>query len=1018
MSYSLQDLIRNFRKNEGHYISKREKYNEHSTRVDYIDPLLKLLGWDLENQNGLKPYQREVIPENYIKSGDRPDYTMTLGGVKKFFIEAKKPSVDIKKDKKPALQARRYGYSAKHYITVLTNFRYIMIYDTTIVPKEEDDPRVALLAEFHYEEFDDRWEEISSIISRSTVFSGEFDNKYQILFEGREKKSVDEYFVEQINNWRLKLAAYLHKVDETKYSVNQINDIVQKFLNQMIFLRMCEDRNLPLYHKLKETIEDVDLMKEMLEEILIEADKKYNSGIFDDDNELIVDLSNEIILEIIEGLYYPQSPFIFNVIETNILGEIYELFLSEKIVIKNKELKLEKVERSNEQKAEKRDIVSTPQEIVKFMVGKNLSNLLYNKSLEQVLEMNFADIACGSGIFLVEIYNYLIEHVKEIYIQNDWTSELIEGENEYYLLPFELKEKILLSCIYGIDIDSNAVEVSRFNLLLKLLEDENEPSLKGKDHLLPDLEGNITHGNSLIDFNNIEVENLSREEYHAISPFNWEWMETETFDLIIGNPPYVQTKDMRAFSPKKEFNVYNKLYKSSYKQFDKYYIFVERSLSLLKENGIVSYIIPNKFSKTNSGTKLRELLKEYDIKEFIDFGSTQIFKDKNVITYSSILTVCKNKPSQGSSFYFEEVKDIQNWWKGQHEDQSTLKRMKLDQNLLSEEPWVLVASSEEWDLLNALYKDSMLLGDSNNFKTVNGVQTSAESKSTYSISKKEIINSDEEYLYIVKNKKEYKIERDILKVFFKPRRNKENKFGSYDSVEPFMWIIFPYDINGKIYTKEKMQNSFWHTWKYLCDNYDYLLPKQFSENGKGRDVPHATKETWYHYGRSQAFKLFNNTPKLIIGVNTHKDNPLNILDKKDMVIASGGTAGYCAITLEEESPYELEYVHAVLNHPAIVWLCSVMGSDFEGDFYSRGTYVLNRLPIKKIDFNDKTQLESYNKVVNLTKDIENINSEFEAYMRSKERKELERLKSAMIKEIEGYITKIYGIEDLMHNIKD
>src|SRR5699024_538847 len=582
VDYSLEKLIENFKKHEGYYKSKANKYNEHATRVEYIDPFLKLLGWDIENTKGVKPNRREVIPENYSSRGNRPDYTVTLSGVSKFFIEAKKPSVDIKKEMEPALQSRRYGYSAKHYITVLTNFEYILIYDATIIPKEDDNPRVALLAEFKYTDYIDRWEEICSLISRKTVFSGNYDKKHQSFIEGRKTKTVDEYFLEQINNWRLKLANYLYKKDKNKFTIEQINDIVQKFINQIIFLRICEDRNLPLYHKLKDTIEDRSIIKERLVELLQAADKKYNSGLFDNNNEILVDLSNGIILEIIEGLYYPQSPFIFRVIEENVLGEIYELFLSEKLTLENNEIMLVKVKKSKVDKPENRDIVSTPQEVVNFMVEKTLSQQLKDKSPEEILDMNFADIACGSGIFLVEVYKYLIEYFKEWYIKNEKISSLFEGENNVYYLPYDIKKDILVSCIYGIDIDHNAIEVSQFSLLLKLLEDETVPSLDGKDKLLPKLDKNVTQGNSLVDYSHVDVTNISSEELYSISPFNWGFINVEKFDLILGNPPYVHTEDMRAFLPKPEFKVYKNHYISSYKQFDKYYIFLERALSLLK----------------------------------------------------------------------------------------------------------------------------------------------------------------------------------------------------------------------------------------------------------------------------------------------------------------------------------------------------------------------------------------------------------------------------------------------------
>ncbi|WP_174732990.1 Eco57I restriction-modification methylase domain-containing protein [Mesobacillus harenae] len=1012
MAYDLKTLVDNFHANLSEYKSSSSRYNEHSTRIEYIDPLLVLLGWDVTNQNGLKPNLREVIPENYAKKGDRPDYTFTVSGVKKFFLEAKKPAVDITTNKSAALQARRYGFSAKHYITVLTNFEYLLIYDTSVIPMENDEPHVALLGKYHYTEYQAKWDDIHSIISRASIFSGKFEANFKDLINHRVVKTVDDYFLEQINDWRLKLANYLFYQDNEEYSIEQVNDITQTFINQMIFLRICEDRNLPLYHNLKETLKDHEVIKEEVFKVLEQADKKYNSGLFEN-NSIVMNLDNNIVMEMIEGLYYPKSPYIFNVIESNVLGEIYELFLSQKLKIVDGEITLVKVKQIKKEKkgrAENRDVVSTPTEIVRFIVKKALTPLVEDKKPEELLELKIADIACGSGVFLVEVYDFLINYIKNWYLDNQ-RNFLIEGENDSHYLPFDLKRRVLESCIFGLDIDANAVDVAQFSLLLKLLEGETIPTLDGKNKVLPDLSRNILQGNALVDSNHFQGGLPPREERLMISPFNWETNGFGEFDAIVGNPPYVKTDDMRAFLTGTEFKIYKKQYTTSYKQFDKYYMFIERGLSKLKDQGILSFIVQNKFSKIDAGEKLRELISSYAVKEFIDFGSTQLFRDRKVIAYSSIITIKKEPAAE--SFIFEEVNDLNEWWTNQVDDPDSLKRMTLDSKLLTKDLWLLVANPKEWDLISILYRDSILLGDENFFHTFNGVQTSAEQPAVYSFSKKDIIKEDSSYFYINRDGHTFPIEKAIVKPYFKPRRSKDNNIKSYDIVQPFMWIIFPYDESGKIYSPTVMKKDFSETWKYLNHYYNRLLPKQLSPNKKGRDVPHATKDTWYHYGRNQAFKDFKNNPKIIIGVNTHRRNPLNLLDYNDMVIASGGTAGYCAVSIADGSDYHLEYVHAILNHPAIVWLCSVMGSDFEGDFYSRGTYALNKLPIKHINFTNKEHMEYYHKVIRYSQEVYDLNEELaKTGLSKKDKVTLERDKEELIKNIQDMITDFYGMDHL------
>ena len=111
---------------------------------------MQLLGWDVSNAKGLLPQYREVLAENYSTQTDRPDYSLTLRGVAKLFVEAKKPAVDIFRHPEPALQARKYGWNANHKVAVLTNFEYLIIYDTTVVPREGEACPVARYRFFHF----------------------------------------------------------------------------------------------------------------------------------------------------------------------------------------------------------------------------------------------------------------------------------------------------------------------------------------------------------------------------------------------------------------------------------------------------------------------------------------------------------------------------------------------------------------------------------------------------------------------------------------------------------------------------------------------------------------------------------------------------------------------------------------------------------------------------------------------------------------------------------------------------
>lgn len=274
----LSRLITQYQKNLEFYRNARE-FNEQDCRDEFISPLLESFGWDVHNEKGTSPQYKEVVVEKFSNSGDRPDYTLTLNGVSKIFVEAKKPAVNIKEESEPAIQARRYGWNAKHKLSILTNFEDMMIYDVTNKPQDGDAATVSLYRKYHYLEYLKKYEEIYELISRESVYTGKYDEYVEEKFpsEDRYSTEVDEVFLKQINEWRLEIGDYLYHMDSTYKDIEFLNDAVQEFINQIIFLRICEDRNLPLYQSLKETAQNKVELQDALTKVFKEVDKKYNS---------------------------------------------------------------------------------------------------------------------------------------------------------------------------------------------------------------------------------------------------------------------------------------------------------------------------------------------------------------------------------------------------------------------------------------------------------------------------------------------------------------------------------------------------------------------------------------------------------------------------------------------------------------------------------------------------------------------------------------------------------------------
>ena len=977
MKQKLKRLVNSFELNYDKY--KSSEYNESECRLEYIDLLFECLGWDVNNKKRKDPRHKEVIVESYNRDYGKPDYSMTFNGIPMFFVEAKKPAVDILNDKDCAFQAKKYGWSANHKISVLTNFEYLMIYDTTLEPNKDDFTNNSLIGLYSYKEYIDKYDEIYSKISRENVYNGSFED----LFSKNESLglTIDQVFLKQINEWRLKLGNYLYQSNKDLESINQET---QEIINQIIFLRICEDRNLPVYQKLNIVIEDSpSKLKTDLQNIILKANRKYNSGLFKN-YELITSIDDSILKEIIKSLYYPVSPYDFSVISSNLLGDIYEIFLTETLALEDNKLII-KPKASYIDKS----IVTTPNNIVKFMVDRCLSDKISGKSPSEIKKMKFADIACGSGVFLTQMLEYIINYCEQWYIENNKIEKLTEIHTDEYKIKFSEKKDILVSCIYGNDIDIRAVEVAKLSLLLKILENEDSSTLDLDESILPSLDNNIYMGNSLIDFSMIDVDRHIQEAIQ-IKPFSWDLVLDNKFDLIIGNPPYAKTEDIKNNVCDFEYNCYSQYYKTAYKQYDKYYLFVERAHSLLNDDGLLCYIIPNKFAKIASGKELRKLISEKKLlKLFIDFNFNQVFKDKT--TYTSIVEL-SNKTCD--TFEYNYIEDY-NYWKANCNE---IDNISYKSDLIDDKIWMLSNNIDDIQFYKKISKNSISLSDI--ATPFNGIQTSVNK--VYVISEKEIIKETEGLLYFKKGDKEYAIEKQLLKKYYQPTAKGEKNLGSYDPLFSNKFIIFPYDNEGSLLdlTKDEYKNGY----NYLKDFYDDIVPKQVSGRSGDRDIPNSTQDTWYQYGRVQALTEFNGEEKLIVGVLTNK--PKYFLDRNNYVIQSGGTAGYVGIKIKRDNDYSLEFLQAYLSNPFVDKYISIVGSDFEGGFSSRGTNVLNNIPVIKIDFHDNKEKELYDLIVNNINEIYRLNS---LIINSNNKEKIviyNRTKEALIKDIDKSINKL------------
>jgi type I restriction-modification system DNA methylase subunit len=639
----VENLVTRFEEQYSSY--KNTDYNETLTRRDFIDPFFKSLGWDIDNESGYAEAYREVIHEDKVKvSGSikAPDYSFKLvGGKRLFFVEAKKPSISVKEDIQPAYQVRRYGWSAKLPISIITDFEEFSIYDCTIKPKPTDKPPVSRIKYLSFRDYIKEFDFLWDTFSKEQVLKGSFDKFLKSDAQKKGTASVDKDFLESLDRWRTYLAVNISWNNKT-LDEDEINYIVQQTIDRIIFLRIAEDRSVEPYGTLQHATKVGNLYRNLYE-IFQKADEKYNSGLFDFKKDKIsqnVVIENKVIKTIINELYYPECPYEFSVLPVEILGSAYEQFLGK--VIRITPAHHAKIEEKPEVR-KAGGVYYTPQYIVDYIVKNTVGRLIEGKTPKEISKIKILDPACGSGSFLIGAFQYLLDYHKDYYSDNGKPSK---GKKDNPLTPdgnltSAEKKRILLNNIFGVDLDSNAVEVTKLSLLIKCLEGETEASIKQQlniwnERVLPTLEYNIRSGNTLIG-NDFYDTKLDLQASKRIKPFSWkdsfpDIIKSGGFEIIIGNPPY------GALLTKEEDEYFRTKYSVSNYQLDTYNLFIEKGLNLLVDGGIMGFIIPSAWVASKYDNKLRKFISEKSRIEKFVISHKRTFTEATVETCIIILS--------------------------------------------------------------------------------------------------------------------------------------------------------------------------------------------------------------------------------------------------------------------------------------------------------------------------------------------------------------------------------------------
>lgn len=733
----IEKLVERFARNLDAY--KRADYKEAHVRVEFIDPFFETLGWDVRNVRGYAEQYKDVVHEDAIKvSGATraPDYCFRIGGVRKFFLEAKKPSLWIKSDVGPAYQLRRYAWSAKLPLSILTDFEEFAVYDCRRRPKLNDKASVGRIMYLTFDQYPDRFDDVYGVFAKESVLQGSFDRYVQDSKRKRGTGEVDAEFLKEIEGWRDALARNV-ALRNPALSVYELNFAVQRTIDRVIFLRMCEDRGIEDYGRLLALTSGPHVYAR-LGDLYRQAGEKYNAGLFDFQADTLtktLTVDDKVLKPILAGLYYPQSPYEFSVLPAEILGQVYEQFLGK--VIRLTPGHRAKVEEKPEVK-KAGGVYYTPTYIVDYIVQQTVGQLVEGKTPRQIAgvgrvgnsPLRILDPACGSGSFLLGAYQYLLDYHRRWYEAHDPAKHVrgkrpavYQGRRGEWRLTTTEKKRILLNNIYGVDIDRQAVEVTKLSLLLKVLEGENQETLGQqlalwRERALPDLGNNIKCGNSLIGPDYFEAQLLpleNEDEMRRVNPFEWEAgfpevMAAGGFDAVIGNPPYVRQEMLGDL--KKYFQQNYEVYHGTA---DLYAYFIERGVSLLKPGGIFCYIVANKWMRVNYGKPLRHWMKQQRIEEIVNFGALPVFR--GATTYTCILRIRKDAPQP--TFESTQVKTL---------DFDSLKNHVrehnyiVNQDTLNDKGWALIDEHAQ-TLMSKLRQIGTPLSDFVNNQIYRGIVT-------------------------------------------------------------------------------------------------------------------------------------------------------------------------------------------------------------------------------------------------------------------------------------------------------
>ena len=1042
-------LCEYFGKNRSAFCAPGRK--EAHVRQDLIDPFFRALGWDVGNAARVAPQYCEVIVEDSLDvEGQQkaPDYTFRVGTLPKFYTEAKKCGVNIFADPAPAYQLRRYGWSAKVAVSILTDFEELGVYDCALRPRPADKASHARILYFRFDEYPDRWRELWDIFSHEAVWTGAFD-QYAASKRKRGTSEVDVEFLKELEGWRDELARNI-AVRNRDLSGDELNRAVQLTIDRIVFLRMAEDRGLEPCEQLLSLCGQEGIYDNYMK-LCRKADDRYNSGLFHFQKEAAVSeapdsitprltVDDRVLKPILQSLYFAHgSPYEFKVLPVEILGTVYERFLGKVIrLTAGHQAKVE--EKPEVRKAG--GVYYTPAYIVNYIVQQTVGRQIEGKSPAQLAgnvaqrpsavgkatqpraagphkqPFRVLDMACGSGSFLLGAYQYLLDHCLKWYIANgpekypnavlnvaahvapppSAVSDVApppsaasanaqpgaDGLQADWRLTITEKKRILTTHIFGVDIDPQAVEVSKLSLLLKVLEGESAETVGNTMRLfheraLPNLSDNIKCGNSLIGpdyFTGRLIPDAA--DFARVNAFDWKRefpaaMAAGGFDCVIGNPPYVRIQVMKESAPL-EVEIYKELFKTARAgNYDIYVVFIEKGLQLLNEQGQLGFILPSKFFVTDYGASVRQLVSERKaLSAIVDFGAAQVFD--GATTYTCLLFLAATPVSTVS---YAKVANP-----------PLLATMPVSARIVSADgftmaPWSFATEAES------------KIADRLSHSTVSMSNLPAR------IGRGSSTGNDDVFMLVerdgclcTRQGEKVDVESEVLRIPIYATDFNRYAFNP----QSHEVVIFPYDVQASGYnlkSESVFKSQFPKAYNYLAGRKRELTSrKQF--------------QAWYGYSAPRNLDV-HDTAQMLVPLLA--DGGLYCRLPQDAsrfcLMASGGFS----ITVAGTNPLSPNYVLGLLNSRLLFWRLRSISNVFRAGWITCTKQYVETLPIRTIDVDNSDDKAAHDRMVSLVDSMLAMHKQLASAKGEAQRGALQRQIEATDAAIDRLVYDLYGLTE-------